>query len=70
MKSLDRKEFLTALSRVSLLTIVMVLIGWLISKDKLSLTSECSVNKYCKNCSKFGGCSLPEALKMKENEQG
>lgn len=67
---MDRKEFIHASTRVSLLTLILVFLGWLVARNKLSVTRDCTVNKYCRNCGSFNNCSLPAALKAREKERG
>ena len=67
---MNRKEFIAALGRVSILSILTVLVGIFVFRDKITVQSECTVNKYCKRCDQLQNCTLPEALKEKNHGKG
>lgn len=67
---MDRKEFFTALTRISLLSAMAALVGIFVFRDKIAVQSECAINRFCSNCGKLDNCSLPRALKEKKHGKG
>jgi len=67
---MDRKEFFTALTRISILSAMAALVGIFVFRDKISVQSDCTINKFCNGCGKLNKCTLPRALKAKEHGKG
>lgn len=67
---MDRKEFFTALTRISILSAMAALVGVFVFRDKISVQSECTVNRFCSGCSKLDKCTLPKARKEKKHGKG
>lgn len=64
---MNRKEFITALARISILSVMAVMTGVFVFRNKVTVQSECTVNRYCKGCGKLAGCKLPKAKKERKN---
>ncbi len=67
---MNRKEFFTALARISILSVMATMVGSFVFRDKVTVPSECTLNNFCKNCGILNNCSLPGALKEKEYGKG
>jgi hypothetical protein len=61
-----RRTFIRQLARGGLLAGLAGAAGILISRDQVTLRSDCSANFQCRNCNKLTGCQLPEAQKTRE----
>lgn len=57
---MNRKQFIQSFFRYGILGGIMVLIGFILLKRKVSIESRCNENFACKNCNKYSACSLPE----------
>lgn len=69
-KMMNRKEFFTALARISILSIMAAMVGVFVFRDKVSVQSSCTLNNFCKDCGKLNNCNLPGALKEKDHDKG
>ncbi len=58
---MDRKSFLKDTGRWTILAIMAGLVWFLVRHRDVSGTNTCEENKFCKNCNRFGSCSLPQA---------
>lgn len=67
---MNRKDFFTALARISILSVMAAMVGVFVFRDKISAQSDCAINRSCKACGKLSGCALPGAVKAKENGKG
>lgn len=64
---MKRKEFLKTFSRFSILAAAGGLVVLLNSKDKITLSGECSDGLNCGSCGKLNNCNLEEAANYKKN---
>ncbi len=67
---MSRKEFMNALARISVLSAMTAMVGIFVFRDKISVQSECTINRFCKGCGELNSCNLPRAQKMKEDGKG
>jgi hypothetical protein len=67
---MSRKEFFSAFARISILSLMAVMVGVFVFRDKISVQPSCTINKYCKDCGKLSDCTLPGALKAKKDGRG
>jgi hypothetical protein len=67
---MNRKDFFTALARISILSVMAAMVGVFVFRDKVSGKSECNINRFCADCGKLTNCTLPGALKAKVNGKG
>mgnify|MGYP006283912681 CR=1 FL=1 len=67
---MNRKEFIHALARISVLSAMTAMVGIFVFRDKISVRSECTINRFCKGCGELNTCSLPRALKIKQHDKG
>ena len=65
---MTRKEFVQTAGRVTILTAMTLMVGTFIRQRKLSLSGDCPSDLACRGCNRLSGCTLPEAIKQKENE--
>ncbi len=61
-----RRKFIHQLVRGGLLAGLAAAAGILISRDQVTLRSDCSANFQCRNCNRLKGCQLPEAQITRE----
>jgi len=64
---MDRRKFITNVTRGSILTGLAIITGKLLIKDKG--TEFCEFNFICHNCNKLKGCELKEAVNYKESKK-
>jgi len=63
---MNRKEFLVTAGRYVLLSGLLLVSGILI-KDRHAHPDKCLENPFCKDCGDLDDCSLPQALKVKND---
>lgn len=61
---MDRKSFLRSGARWMLLGLLAGMVLFLVKKQRISPDFACAENEFCKNCSKFGSCNLPQATEQ------
>jgi hypothetical protein len=61
---MDRKRFIQNTGRWTILTFIAVLVFFLARYRRISPGYSCAENEFCRNCSKFGACSLPQAIEQ------
>jgi hypothetical protein len=68
---MERKEFIRASGRWLIFGILAVVTGNLILKKKISGSKNtCSISKGpCRECAVLATCTLPEAVKIRNNEK-
>jgi len=68
---MNRKEFIRTSGRYIILVGLTVLTGGLALKNKVSANKKtCSISKGpCSECASFTSCTLPEAVKLKNDEK-
>jgi len=64
---MDRKEFFRNSGRWVFLGALAFVAGYFLANRQISGQPECPVSKRCINCSRFSGCPLPQANKLKGN---
>ncbi len=64
---MDRRKFITNVTRGSILTGLGLITGVLLLKEKG--TESCEYNFICRNCNKLKGCELKEAINYKESKK-
>lgn len=68
---MERKEFIRTSGRWLIFGVLAVVTGGLILKKKISVNkSACSISEGpCRECAVLATCTLPEAVKIKNNEK-
>ncbi len=66
---MKRKEFIRIAGRYALIGAMAAMSFSLFKRNKLTVSAECSDNKLCRDCTKYGTCKLPQALKERNNER-
>ena len=64
---MNRKDFFEHGGRWVLLSGIGMLSAFLVSNQKIVTPENCSVAPQCKNCGKLNQCTLPQAVKEREN---
>ncbi len=67
---MNRNEFLRSIGRASILGGIGLLLAVFYKNDKITSYSDCTDNFFCKKCKSLNNCSLPEALKERNNGRG
>ncbi|MDF1571188.1 MAG: hypothetical protein P1P82_06180 [Bacteroidales bacterium] len=67
---MNRRAFFAAFARISILSVMAAMVGVFVYRDKVSVQSDCTLNKFCNDCGKLNNCTLPGALKAKGNGKG
>jgi hypothetical protein len=58
---MNRKNFIQEAGRWTILGIIAGLVALIVGKRELTLGASCPEGEFCKGCSKFGSCDLPQA---------
>jgi hypothetical protein len=68
---MERKEFIRTSGRWMILGVLAFITGSLILRKKISVSENaCGISKGpCRDCAVLATCTLPEALKIKNNEK-
>ena len=66
---MNRKEFIQASVRWTLLGTLLALTGFLVSRKSISRGTGCRPGWLCNNCALSGTCALPEYQKYLEDEK-
>jgi len=65
--TMKRSEFINTFFRASLLVSLAALTGFFAAGRKIGPNADCNERSQCKACGKLNRCSLPEAVKYKNN---
>ncbi|MCG8697440.1 MAG: hypothetical protein MI922_05250 [Bacteroidales bacterium] len=65
---MKRKEFIQTSMRLLIAGGIAALGTYSIIKR--SNSEDCMENRFCERCSKYDGCTLPQALKQRRNGEG
>ncbi len=65
---MNRKEFLKTTGRILILGGMAATTGYLVVNQKVDVT--CSLSPACQKCGVFSECELPQAVEVKQNNDG
>ncbi|KPK82559.1 MAG: hypothetical protein AMS27_14450 [Bacteroides sp. SM23_62_1] len=66
---MNRKDFIRVSGRWMMFGLLAMTAGVLLNRKQVGSKNACRVGNYCGQCKILAGCSLPKALKYKENEK-
>lgn len=64
---MERRKFLEKAGRMAILTSVAAISGFVILKNRKYGGDECIIESGCAKCGKNTRCSLPQAIKFRNN---
>lgn len=64
---MNRRNFIHALIRIGILTVIAIFVGIFASKGKITRPGECVSGFQCNGCSSINNCKLPESKKFRNN---
>lgn len=59
-RGLSRRNFIQSFFRYGILGGILLLLGFIVLKRKVTVENTCTENFACKNCNKYSACRLPE----------
>jgi len=66
---MDRKEFIRISGRWIILGVLTVFTAGVILERRVSLGNTCNLTGQCKGCAFLSSCKLPEAIKLRKDEE-
>jgi hypothetical protein len=66
---MDRKEFIRISGRWIILSLLTVFTAGVILKRRVSPGNSCDLTGQCRGCSSLSSCNLPEAIKLRKDEE-
>ena len=64
---MERKTFINQILRYSLFGGLVFLVGFLVSRRKVTLPESCTPGSLCGSCSELSGCSRAEAINQRNH---
>jgi hypothetical protein len=66
---MDRKEFIRDSGRWIILSLLTIFTAGFVLRRRISLEDTCSISGQCRGCSSLSYCNLPEAIKLRKDEE-